>query len=315
MLKWLSISKSKFYHWKGRQEKDNPFHKASKSHWLLSWEIAAIIAFKHLHFDEGYRRLTYMMLDQNIVAVSPTTIYRVLKRENLLSTQWRHKKAKGSGFLQPLKPHEHWHLDMAYINFKGTFVYLVILMDGYSRYIVHHEIKLSVESLDIEIMMERALAKFPGVKPILITDNRPQFIAHEFKDYLKMVGITHRRTRFFYSQSNGERVIQTAKNEAVRQLSFVDLEDLIRQIQWYVTDYNEHRLHSAIGYITPMDMLHGKQTAIFKERIEKLNIARNNRLAEWVKINQLDGCLGHSHIEHKSTGREPNPTKYQSVEE
>lgn len=261
---------------------------------MLAWEIAAIIAFKHLHFDEGYRRLTYMMLDQNVVAVSPTTVYRVLKRENLLCTQWCHKRAKGSGFSQPVRPHEHWHLDIAYINFKGTFVYLVILIDGYSRYIVHHEVKLSVEALDIEIMMERALAKFPGVKPILITDNGPQFIAHDFKDYLKMAGITHRRTRFFYPQSNGkvERVIQTTRNEAVRRFSFVDLEDLISQIQWYVTDYNEHRLHSAIGYITPIDMLNGKQNAIFKQRIEKLNIARKNRLTQWVKINQTDSCPG-----------------------
>ena len=265
-----------------------------KSHWLLAWEIAAIINFKRLHFDEGYRRLTYMMLDQNIVAVSPSAVYRILKRENLLRTQWRHKKAKGSGFMQPLSPHEHWHLDITYINFKGTFVYLVVLIDGYSRFIVHHEVKLSVEALDIEIMMERALAKFPGVKPILITDNGPQFIANDFKEYLKIAGITHRRTRFFYPQSNGkvERVIQTAKSEAVRRFSFLDMEDLIKQILWYVTDYNEHRLHSSIGYIAPIDMLNGKQKAIFEKRIEQLKIARENRLANWVKVNQTDSCLG-----------------------
>lgn len=109
-----------------------------------------------------------------------------------------------------------------------------------------------------------------------------------------MAGITHRRTRFFYPQSNGkvERVIQNAKSEAVRRFSFVDLEDLISQIQWYVTDYYEHRLHSAIGYITPVDMLNGKQNAIFAERIEKLNIARKNRLAQLVKINQTDSRPG-----------------------
>jgi transposase InsO family protein len=67
----------------------------------------------------------------------------------LLQTQWRHKKAKGSGFIQPISAHEHWHLDITYINFKGTFVYLVVLIDGYSRYIVHHEVRLSVEALDI----------------------------------------------------------------------------------------------------------------------------------------------------------------------
>jgi transposase InsO family protein len=292
LLKWLSISKSKFYQWKQRQETENKVNKVPKSHWLLAWEIAAIIKFKRDHFDEGYRRLTYM--DQNIVAVSPSAVYRILKREDLLQTQWRHKKAKGSGFIQPISAHEHWHLDITYINFKGTFVYLVVLIDGYSRYIVHHEVKLSVEALDIEIMMERALAKFPGKKPILITDNGPQFIANDFKDYLKTAGLTHRRTRFFYPQSNGkvERVIQTAKNEAVRRFSFLDLGDLMKQIQCYVTKYNEQRLHSSIGYITPIDMLDGKQKVIFAERSEKLKMARENRLANWVQINQPDSCLG-----------------------
>lgn len=229
--------------------------------------------------EEGYRRLTYMMLDENVVAVSPASTYRILKREGLLASVWHHQMTKGSGFQQPIAPHEHWHMDISYINFKGSFVYLVALIDGFSRYIVHYGLRLSVEALDIEILVERARLKYPGVKPIVITDNGPQFKAKEFKNYLQEVGITHRRTRFFYPQSNGkiERFFQSCKNEATRKQSYINLHDLEKQINEYIFNYNQRRLHSSLGYITPLAMLQGRQKIIFSERKEKLRIARENR--------------------------------------
>jgi transposase InsO family protein len=283
MLKWLSLSSSKYYDWSHRKEKQNQHNAAlPKANWLLAWEIAAIISYRSLHMEEGYRRLCYMMLDENVVAVSPSSVYRVLKREGLLSSPWRHQKAKGSGFAQPLRAHQHWHLDVSYINFRGTFVYLVALIDGYSRYIVHYELRLSVEALDVEILLERARLKYPGVNPVLITDNGPVFIAKEFKGYLQEVGITHRRTRFFYPQSNGkvERFFQTIKNEATRRQSYLSLQDLEKQLADYVFYYNQSRLHSSLGYVTPMDMLHGRQKLIFTMRKAKLDIARENRLKQ-----------------------------------
>jgi len=223
-----------------------------------------------------------MMLDENIVAVSSASVYRVLKIAGLLAVRWHHQKARGSGFIQPIKPHEHWHLDISYINFKGTFVYLAALIDGYSRYIVHFEVKLSVEALDVEILIERARERFPGRQPILITDNGPQFIAKDFKAYLQLVGITHRKTRFFYPQSNGkiERFYQTCKNESIRKQSFLSLDDLKNQLTYYIAHYNHNRLHASLGYIIPWDMLQGNQNKIFTERKEKLKRARENRMKQ-----------------------------------
>ena len=280
MLNWLSLSTSKYNNWKKRRNKENQHNGLiPKAHWLLPWEIDAIIKYRMEHFDEGYRLLCFMMLDEDIVAVSPSSVYRVLLKAGLLLTKWRHQKAKGSGFNQPTAPHKHWHLDISYINFKGTFIYLVALIDGYSRFIVHYELKLSVEALDIEIMLERAREKFPGVKPALITDNGPQFIAKEFKVYLQLVGITHRKTRFYYPQSNGkiERFYQTCKNESIRKNSFLSFDDLKKQLASYIEYYNYQRLHSSIGYISPWDMLQGNQDKIFAERKEKLKLATENR--------------------------------------
>ena len=277
------MSSGKYYDWKKRQSRENQHNGLiPKSHWILPWEREAIIDYRYQHLEEGYRRLCYMMLDENVVAVSPSTVYRILKSEGLLVTQWRHERTKGTGFDQPQRPHQHWHLDISYINFRGTFVFLASLIDGYSRYIVHYELKTSVEALDIEIMLDRARLKYPGESPILITDNGPQFIAKELKIYLNDVGITHRRTRFFYPQSNGkiERFYQTCKNELIRKNSFLSLEDLKRQLDLYMNIYNNERLHSALGYITPKDMLLGRREQIFGERKEKLLKARQERIRQ-----------------------------------
>jgi transposase InsO family protein len=105
---------------------------------------------------EGYRRLTFMMLDADIVAVSPTSVWRVLGQTGLLS-KWNGKPSKkGTGFEQPLAAHQHWHIDVSYINISGTFYYLCSILDGYSRYIVNWDLRESMTEADIEIILERA---------------------------------------------------------------------------------------------------------------------------------------------------------------
>jgi len=85
-----------------------------------------------------------MMLDADIVAVSPSSVFRVLSAAGLLCKWNRKKSAKGTGFVGPTRPHEHWHVDIAYLNIASTFYYLCSVLDGYSRSIVHWEIRESM---------------------------------------------------------------------------------------------------------------------------------------------------------------------------
>ncbi len=113
------------------------------------------------------------MLDQDVVAVSPSSVYRVLSAADLLR-RWNGKTSKkGTGFVQPLKPHEHWHIDVSYINLCGTFYYLCSLLDGCSRYLVHWELRELMTEQDIEIILQRAREKFPEATPRIISDNGP----------------------------------------------------------------------------------------------------------------------------------------------
>jgi putative transposase len=189
------------------------------------------------------------------------------------------KASKGTGFVQPLNPHEHWHVDISYLNICGTFYYLCSLLDGCSRYIVHWEIREQMTETDVEIILQRAREKFPEAHPRVISDNGPQFIARDFKEYIRISGMTHVKTSPFYPQSNGklERFHGTIKEECIRPGVPLSLDDARRMVQKYISHYNKTRLHSAIGYVAPLDKLEGRDVKIFKERDRKLEAARELR--------------------------------------
>jgi len=220
-----------------------------------------------------------MMLDHDVVAVSPASVWRVLKQAGLLA-RWNAKPSrKGTGFEQPLQPHQHWHVDVSYINLSGTFYYLCSVLDGCSRFLVHWNLRESMKETDIEMILERAKEKHPEAKPRIISDNGPQFMARDFKEFIRISGMTHVRTSPFYPQSNGkiERWHKSLKRECIRPLTPLTLEDARRLIQIYVDHYDTVRLHSAIGYVTPQDMLTGRQTEIHADRDRKLEEARCQR--------------------------------------
>ena len=89
----------------------------------------------------------------------------------------------------------------------------------------------------------------------------------------------HVRTSPYYPQSNGkiERYHRTIKSDCIRPLSPLCLDDAKRGVEKYVLEYNTIRLHSAIGYVTPLAMLERRQQAIFDERDRKLEQARELR--------------------------------------
>lgn len=280
MLQWLGLAEQKFYEWTKRYGKLNEHNgQAPRDTWLEPWEKAAILKFHQEHPGAGYRRLTYLMMDRDIVAVSPATTYRVLKAAGCLSRGRFAPSKKGTGFQQPFQAHEHWHVDVSYLNLQGTFYYLTSVLDGYSRAIVHWEIRAQMTEADVQTILQRAREKHPAATPRIISDNGPQFLAKEFKEFVRQCGMTHVRTSPYYPESNGkiERWHQSLKRECIRPQTPLCLEDARRIVTRYVREYNDVRLHGALGYITPSDMLAGKAQEIQAERDRKLAQAREAR--------------------------------------
>jgi putative transposase len=280
---WLGIAASKFSRWSQRLGTPNQ-HNAPipRDFWLEDWEKSAIVAFHDRYPLEGYRRLAYMMLDADVVAVSPSSVYRVLKAVGKLAGRRGKPSKKGRGFEQPLRPHEHWHIDVSHINICGTFFFLCSILDGYSRFIIHWEIRETMTEAEVETILQRAREQYPGERPRIISDNGPQFIARDFKEFIRICGMTHIRTSPYYPQSNGkmERWFKTLKGECIRVKTPLSLEDARRLVAEFVNHYNTVRLHSAIAYITPADKLAGRAEAIWAARKQKLATANARRRAK-----------------------------------
>ena len=284
ILVGLGVPSSKYHDWVQRYADENR-HNAQipKKIWLQKAEKESILDYHAKHRDEGYRRLAYMMLDEDVAAVSPSSVYRVLKSAGKLQKWAKKPTKKGTGFKQPTKAHQHWHIDISYINISGTFYYLCSVLDGYSRYIIHWEIREQMTEADVELVLLRAQEAFPAARPRIISDNGPQFVARDFKEFIRVNGMTHVRTSPYYPQSNGklERWHGSLKQECVRPKTPLDLADARQVVRVYVLHYNERRLHSAIGYVTPQDKLAGREQSIFAERKKKLEEARKRRIAAY----------------------------------
>jgi putative transposase len=118
-----------------------------------------------------------------------------------------------------LQSHHHWHIDVSYIDLCGTFYYLCSILEGFSRFIVHWDLRESMREVDIEVFLQRAREKYPEAKPRITCDNGPQFIARDFKEFIRISGMTHVRTSpHYYHQSNGklERWHKSLKSECIR---------------------------------------------------------------------------------------------------
>jgi len=153
------------------------------------------------------------------------------------------------------------------------------VLDGASRYLVGWDIRESMTEAEVGVILQGAKEKFPEARPRIISDNGPQFIAKDFKEFIRISGMTHVRTSPYYPQSNGkmERWNKSIKSECIRPGVPLSREDAEKLVAQYVRVYNEHRLHSALGYITPLDRLQGRQAEIHAARDRKLEQARQKR--------------------------------------
>lgn len=296
LLSFIGLKKVKFYRWLKRKGSPNKHNgKIPRNHWLVPDEVKAIESFAREHYSvndyflrDGYRRIAYKMIDLDIVAVSPSSVYRILKKAGLLN-RWKTNKSghKGKGFKQPDSPHKHWHVDIKYLNFNGSFLFLISVLDGFSRYVLHHEVRRHMQEFDVQLTIQKAKEKYPEAKPRIITDNGSQFIAVEFKKFIKSAEFTHVKTSVNHPQANGkiERFHRTISEECLRIKSPVTFEEYQIFIEDYVNFYNTQRLHAALCYLTPEDYLLGREKDKLNIRETKLLKAEQNRIIYWSNIN------------------------------
>jgi len=156
---------------------------------------------------------------------------------------------------------------------------LICVLDGYSRAIVHWDVRHEMKDADIGIVQQGAREKAPGANPRYITDNGSQFTSKDFKQFIADNGLTHWTTSPYYPQSNGklERFHRSIKDECIKRKCPLSIDEAKRIIGRYIEYYNTTRLHSSIGYVAPYDKLTGRDVIIFNERDKKLEKRRAER--------------------------------------
>jgi transposase InsO family protein len=281
LLRLYDLSRSTYFGWfDGAGNLRPPTERKASTSTLrsvLATEEQAVVNYRLRHKEVGYRKLTWMMIDENIAYLSESAVYQILLKHHLLYG-WNKvgEPAKKEYTQKPQFVHHHWHTDIAYIKVAGVFYFLIMVLDGYSRFLLGWDLMTDMLGRSIEDVIAKVKEKYPHCKPMLIHDNGSQFVSHDFKRLVTTLDIQSVRTRRNHPETNGkiERLNGIVKSEAIRPnapQSYVEAWEVINE---YVYQYNHQRLHAGIKFMRPADMFFGREIKISKERAGKLQAAK-----------------------------------------
>ena len=256
----LQLNPGRYYDWQRRFNlsemeglKNHKSAPKSCPHSLLEEEKELILEYALKHPDIRHRKLAYKMQNNDIAYVSPSSVYRVLKANDLiLKKDYNKEPQDADGKIKVSEPHQLWHTDITYIPVKDGHAYLISVLDSYSRFVVHSELSRTMTSDDMKRVLAKALHKADlyekpdDQRPALVSDNGTQLISNSFTDFLKEWDIQHRRIAVRHPESNGKIAVlhKTIKHENVytkeRYESFYQAQ---KDIKDFLLKYNYDRLH------------------------------------------------------------------------
>jgi putative transposase len=280
ILKHLGIPRSVYYEWCDRaaeQRLDDLVPGGQCLSAMLPEEKEAVISYALAHPREGYRRLTWKMVDADVAYLSPSSVYRVLSDADLLY-RWKRSHRVGEKPTGPTGPNQRWHTDIMYLRVADVWYFLVTVLDGYSRYVVHWELLESMRAADVRLVIQHAL-EANGLKNVeIISDNGSQFTSADFKALVRQFELQHIRIRTYHPESNGtiERFHRSTR-EALGEDDLRNLGQARELIGRWVKHYNDERLHASLQYLPPAEFHRGQPDERIAERSRKLEQARQNR--------------------------------------
>jgi len=280
-LRALDIAPSTFFAWSGAASLAPSYRPPRNLFEPLPAEKARLCEYALAHPADGYRRLTWMMLDEGIVALSEASVYRIL-REAGLNRRWRRSVYANLTKPQPPQaPDEQWHTDIMYLWVLGRWYFFVAVLDAYSRYIVHWELLLSMLAHDVVNVARRALEQTPGAHPRIVHDRGRQFTGREFHALIRQFALHDITIRVQHPQSNGiyERFNGSTRREGIGDVELLNAHHARAILARWVTRYNEQRLHSSLGYLPPAEYYRGDPQRRQRERKAKLDEALQARIA------------------------------------
>lgn len=252
----------------------------------LAEEKQAVVDYALKHPELRHRELAWRMVDEDVVCLSPSTVYRILKEAKLVCPWRRRTKRHRPEDEKAQRSNERWATDLMYLQVSGRRYFYIGFIDEYSRYLVHQELLRSMDGPSVSLAAAAALATLPkgadGLpidRPEMRTDNGSGYVSWEFRQVLREHGLTQQRIRPHCPEENGlmersNRTVREAMEEEPEPGDVLEAERMLSRIQ---KRYNEERLHSALGYLRPADYYRGNPAVLHETRRQKLQQARHRR--------------------------------------
>lgn len=297
-LSALGVSRTTYYRWRREQSwskasSDPP--KPLQPYEALPEEKAAVKEYALKHPELRHRELAWRMVDEDVAYVSSSTVYRILREEKLVCPWRRRLKRRREEAEKAFRANQIWATDIKYVWVGERHYFLVCFLDEYSRYIVHHELLLSMEGKTVGIAAQAALETLPRnaagkllERPVIRSDNGSCYISREFGAVLDEHELSHRRIKPHCPEENGlmERTNRTLA-EALEGEELTDYLEAVKVIGRIVRWYNEERLHSVLGFLRPVDYYRGHPEELYAQRRQKLAEARHRRKEKNLQLRQL----------------------------
>ena len=234
--------------------------------------IGIIFTLRH-QLGWGGHRIAAELKKREIAKISGRTVYKIFDRLGLPVKVYALKgKSDGIAYRRYEKgqPNAQWHIDLKQTYLAdGTKVYICIVIDDYSRYALAAVVGLEKTTEWTAQVSEQTVRK-SGTPNEMVSGNGREFTSvwedtlTKFGQMLVALGIKHVTCTPYYPQGNGkaEAFIRTLNRELLRWQTFENMEELQAALNRYLIYYNNYRLHSGLGWQTPVTRFTGRVVAV-----------------------------------------------------
>lgn len=290
ILAHLGLPSATYYRWQARREEDCLADQVvvprRQALFPTLEEVAAMCDFALAHPKMGYKRLAWQMVDEDVAYLRPYQVYGILKEHDLLCRRGAPNSDALKRPPEPDHPDQVWHIDLMYMYIPPRWYYLVDILDGYSRFLVHWSLNLTMLADTVTLTVQEALDRLPERRPgepKLVHDHGGQFLSAEWRAFIAGAGVTDIKTRVAHPESNGrlERLHRTHREEGLTEEALDTYYRALDAMASWSDYYNYQRPHSALKYLCPVDYYRGDPEARLAERERKLVQAAEARKTYW----------------------------------
>lgn len=306
-LKRLHINRSTFYNWYLRYQEHgydglSNNYSSPRQFWnaIPPWERKRVVETALEYPDKSPRELAWFITDTQGYYISESSVYRILKAHNLITSPTYTVFTAADKFRNPTESvHEMWQTDFTYFRIiHWGWYYLSTVLDDYSRYIIAWRLCRSMTAEDVKSTLDEAI-NLTGIRnvkvfmrPRLLSDNGPCYISSALREYVEQEGIRHIKGAPYHPMTQGkiERYHRSMKN-IIRLEHYYSPSELEDAISRFVVYYNNCRYHESLNNVTPSDVYYGRYNEIISQREIIKSKTFKRRRKYYKKVKRVDMAL------------------------